>query len=264
MTAGWMGCGLPDSYFLQPPAVGIQASPGTPIFGITGTDRGSDTSATFKGYELYYKFFGSINDTTFNSDSTSFGTGSTYTDLQQAGFHRLCLGTSHYGLTADTSAGFASAPLIDISQIDSGNIGDSYKVRIRLNDLGTPEPPAVAYDPPNQIASLSYYVYEPPGGPPATKWEEIRRFVTLPTGAGCKPFASNSIAGSLFSGNPANYDTSSDADLYGTVLQDALASATHTILVMVYALSYGKSIVDGTPIYSSPVYLGYAEARILP
>ncbi len=188
MTAG-TGCGLPDSYFLQPPAVNVPATPLDPTFRIVGTDRGSDTGADFQGYELYYKFYGGTGDATFNSDATSFGTGSTNTDLQQAGFHRLCLGPNNLGpgdseLPVDTSAGFASAPLINIKQIDEPNIGLKYSVRIRLNDPGTPESPA-----PN-TASLSYYVYAKPGVSAAIKYAEVRRFVTQ-TGNVCKTFASN-------------------------------------------------------------------------
>jgi hypothetical protein len=251
VVVGGVGCGLPDSFFLQPPVVNTQATPLNPVFRIVGTDRGADTGATFQGYELYYKFYGLDSET--SSDATSYGTGSTNTDLIQGGFHRLCLGTSLSGLTADTTAGFASAPLVNIAQLDQANIGQSYTVEIRLNDLSIPVPPA----PPTGLAgSLSYYIYIPPGAPAATSYEEVRRFVNLPTGTGCKTFGS-----ALISGVANNYAPGADVDLSGTVWARVPGNNGY-IFVMIYALSYGKSIVDGTPIYSSPVSLGYTKILV--
>ena len=270
IVLGGAGCGLPDSYFLLPPAVGLQSATTTSTaeFQINGTDRGTDTGATFQGYELYYKFYGSTgpagSGASFNSDLTTFGTGSTYVDLQQAGFHRLCLsiGTPVSGMATDTSAGYASAPLVNVSQIDPANIGQSYKIRIKLNDPVTPLFPA-----PNPgIATLSYYVYVPPSVSTATVYEEVRRFVPLPSASGCKPFASNTIAQTLTPSNITNYNQGIDADLSGgaaTAWTEA-TTGSGNIIVMIYALSYGKSIVDGTPVYSSPVLLGYGGAQILP
>jgi len=266
VTALWMGCGLPDSYYLQPPGVGLQSATSSPgQFQITGTSRGSDTGATFDGYELYYKFYGSTSDSAFNSDFTSFTTASTYTDLVQAGFHRLCLGTTQYGLTADSSYGSASAPLVNISVLDPANIGQSYVVTIRFNDI-TPVSNIVSLPTSYTGASQSYYLYAPPGLSP-TKWEEVRRYANLPGTIGCKLFASNSLAFDVFSaGDPVNYDTANDPDMTGTgaaAYNTAVAGSTY-IIVMIYALSYGKSIVDGTPIYSSPALLGYAGVQIYP
>jgi hypothetical protein len=271
------GCGLPDSYFLVPPVAGVPFNTTTANneFQIVGTDRGTDTGATFLGYELYYKFYGSTSGTgsgaSFNSDLTSFGTGSTYIDLQQAGFHRLCLGTSLNGLTADTSAGYARAPVVNIDQIlrsfffhVPSNIKLSYTVRIRLNDLAVPLPPAPQL--PANSASLSYFVYVPPGTSTATAYGEVRRFVTMPGASGCKMFASNSIALGLNSGNPTNYNSGNDVDLSGgaaTAYSEAFNNS-NPIIVMIYALSYGKSNIDGTPVYSSPVLLGYGGAQISP
>ena len=271
-TALWTGCGLPDSYYLQPPGVGLQAASATSAeFDITGTSRGSDTGATFKGYELYYKFYGTTNDSAFNSDLTSFTTASTYTDLVQAGFHRLCLGSSLYGLTADTSYGSASAPLVNISVLDPANIDQSYTVKIRFNDT---VPVTPAYLPTNQYtgASLSYYLYVPPGASTATSWEEVRRYANIPGAIGCKLFASNTITPNVFPSDTVNYDptnANNDPDMTGTGAAAYTAATTGTgftgyIIVMIYALSYGKSIVDGTPIYSSPVLLGYSGVQILP
>lgn len=264
MVAGGAGCGLPDAYFLQPPAVNIQATPSDPTFRIVGTDRGSDTGADFQGYELYYKFYGGTGDATFNSDATSFGTGSTNTDLIQAGFHRLCLGPNNAGLTADTSAVFASAPLINIKEIDLPNIELSYSVRIRLNDPGKPESPA-----PNS-PSLSYYVYAKPAPSTAVVYAEVRRFVTAQSGNECKSFAPNSVSGVV------NWDAPAfaDIDLSGTtgnaIWTQVVNNNSGNIYVMVYALSYGLStasvggVAVNTPVYSSPVYLGYVTALVYP
>lgn len=272
VTALWMGCGLPDSYYLQPPGVGLQSATSSPgQFQITGTSRGSDTGATFDGYELYYKFYGSTSDSAFNSDFTSFTTASTYTDLVQAGFHRLCLGTTQYGLTADTSYGSASAPLVNISVLDPANIGQSYVVTIRFNDGLAVLPAVNPYPAPyNGDPSFSYYLYAPPGASTASKWEEVRRYANLPGTTGCKLFASISIAQGISSGSDTtNYDPANDPDMTGTGAAAYTAAttgpgATGNIIVMIYALSYGKSIVDGTPIYSSPALLGYAGVQIYP
>ena len=273
ITAWWIGCGLPDSYFLQPPFVGVQAaSTGAGSeFLITGTSRGSDTGATFQGYELYYKFYANNTDSVFNTDFTSFGTGSTYTDLVQAGFHRLCLGTSNYGLVADLSYGSASAPLVNISTLDPSNIGQSYLVRIRFNDSAPVLPAVLPTTPPYTGASLSYYLYTPPGQSIPTKWEEVRRYANMPNITGCKVFASNSVAFSIFSsGDPINYDplnANNDPDMTGTGAAAYSAAfppaGTGYIIVMIYALSYGIT-VNLTPIYSSPVLLGYSGVQIYP
>jgi hypothetical protein len=266
VMALWTGCGLPDSFYLVPPAVGIQASPtGSPFFTISGTDRGSDTGATFEGYELYYKFYGSAGgpaDPTFNSDLTTFTTGSTYTDLQQAGFHRLCLGPNSVSLAPDTSAGYASAPLINISKIDPTHINQSYTVTVKLNDL---YPPVPAPSVPTNGPPLSYYLYTPPGGSVATAYAEVRRFVNAQAGSLCKSFAPNSTLSSPL----VNWDAPlfQDVDLSGTTglaIWNEVLSNPGYIYVMIYALSYGKSIVDFTPIYSSPVLLGYVTAVVEP
>jgi hypothetical protein len=264
----WAGCGLPDSFYLVPPSVGLQSASQTAAeFDITGTSRDSDTGATFQGYELYYKFYGSTTDTTFNHDFTSFGTGSTYTDLVQAGFHRLCLGTTLFGLTADTTYGSASAPLVNISVLDPANTGQSYLVRIRFND-STPVPPAFLPTPQYSGASLSYYLYAPPGLSPS-RWEEVRRYANIPGTTGCKLFASNILTSAIFPSDTANYDpinANNDPDLTGSGAAAYMAASAGSgyIIVMIYALSYGKSIVDGTPIYSSPVLLGYSGVQISP
>ena len=267
VMALWTGCGLPDSFYLVPPAVGNQASPlGTPYFSITGTDRGSDTGAIFQGYEIYYKFYGNTNDSTFISDSTSFTTGSTNIDLQQAGFHRLCLGPGIIpGIVADTSAGYASAPLINMTQIDPAHISQSYTVTIKFNDEN-PSPPVLAVTPPNGPPT-SYFIYTPPGNPAPTEYAEVRRFVTLVPGPGCKTFQSNANNSYALS---TNYDTVgwSDLDLSGTagnaIWNQVIGPNIGNIYVMLYALSYGKSIADFTPIYSSPVLLGYVTALVNP
>jgi hypothetical protein len=268
VMALWAGCGLPDSFYLVPPAVGIQASPtGSPFFTINGTDRGSDTGAIFEGYELYYKFYGSAGgpaDPTFNSDLTTFTTGSTNIDLQQAGFHRMCLGPNSVSLAPDTSAGYASAPLINISHIDPTHINQSYTVTVKLNDQ-FPVPPAPAIIPAGSSPPLSYYLYTPPGSSAATAYAEVRRFVNAQTGSLCKSFAPNSTLPSpLVNWDPPAYQ---DVDLSGSTgpaIWNEVLSSSGYIYVMIYALSYGKSIVDFTPIYSSPVLLGYVNAVVEP
>jgi hypothetical protein len=252
IVLGEVGCGLPYSYFLEPPSRDILASPTNNLpFQIIGTSRGNDTAAAFEGYELYYKFYGTDADTT--ADATRYeSTGYTNIDLEQGGFHRLCLGPGS-DLAQDTNPGTGSAPLVNIDAI--GSIGASFIVNIRLNDENPPDPPV-----PLDVLPISYYSYASSAASSPTKYQEVRRFVRLPSGAGCKTFRSNHDS------EINNFDPGlNDADLSGSTGQTIWTHVTNDnsgdIFVMLYALSYGKA-TDNTPVYSSPVYLGYTRTRV--
>ena len=136
----------------------------------------------------------------------------------QAGFHRLCLGSTQFGLTADTVYGSASTPLVNISTLDPTNVGSTYSIRIRFNDTVPVAPAVNPYPNPTTDASFSYYLYVPPGQSTATKWEEVRRYANIPGAIGCKLFASSSVAnralGYLLNYDPAN--SNGDPDLTGS------------------------------------------------
>jgi len=66
--------------------------------------------------------------------------------------------------------------------------------------------------------------------------------------------------GSLKSFDPAQI-ASTDSDI--SAIWNAATISQHSVDVVLYALSYGVKDLT-TPIYSNPVYLGYAQINILP
>ena len=106
----------------------------------------------------------------------------------------------------------------ELSVLDPANIEQSYTVRIRFND-SVPITPAFMPTKQYSEASLSYYLYIPPGASPATSWEEVRRYANIPGTIGCKLFASNTITIGIFPSDTANYDptnANNDPDMTGT------------------------------------------------
>lgn len=245
-----VGCGLPDAYFLVPPtATQIGSGLLNSSFVITGTSRANDIDVIFTGYEIYYKCYGPFDS--LDADKNYGSTSNTYIDLLQNGFHRVCRGPGYVvtPLSPDTYPGTATAPLVDIDRIDSGNAGNAYTVRINFAD---PSPPSFDFT----TSPVSYFQYTPPGGPSPTKGWEIRRFVQADAtlGSVCRTFASNPYYG----GSIQNW-TQTDTDLTPTVYNNALG--TGQINVMLYAVSYGTGL-DNSPRYSYPVYLGYTLLQI--
>jgi hypothetical protein len=252
-----LGCGLPDSFYLQPPtATGIGSGLLNNALIISGTTRGGDVDAVFQGYELYYKCYISTDTTTLLPDENYGTTSNTYTDLLTAGFHRVCRGSGSGGnLAVDTYPGTQNSPLIDISRIDPGNAGNNYTISIIMGDTNPPS----SFNFITLGAPAFYFSYTPPaGGAPTAGWE-IRRFV--PASPNFSPAACSTFA----SIKSPNYTTwinwnATDADMTTTIMNAALGPGT--IYVMFYAVSTGVGL-DGTPRFSSPVWMGYTLMQIL-
>jgi hypothetical protein len=102
------GCGLPDTYYLQPPSP-VALAPGPGYFQFTNPkhDTDSDINATFLGNELFYKFYPSNAVDTNAYDSANPSDASV--QLLAKGFFPVCL-------SSDQSPN-RSVPLIEI---DSG------------------------------------------------------------------------------------------------------------------------------------------------
>ena len=263
-----LGCGLPDSYYLQPPAAGqaasgLQNSP----FTIQGSSRANDINVLFKGYELYYKCYVNTQQdlATLNTDSNYGSSTYTTTDLLQNGFHRVCRGPGSGGLLAiDTTPGTGNAPLIDIGSIDSANLGNAYTITIKVADSFPPTPPLpfpfVITGSTGGPVPVTYFEYFPPGSPTPTAGWEIRRFIQADSSLGnvCRTFANN---GSAPNGIVANW-TATDIDVTPSVGAAIGSSSSLGIFVMIYAVSYGTGL-DGTPRSSYPVWLGYTLINIL-
>jgi len=261
------GCGLPDEYYLMPPRVSGQFALTSQNAQITGTNRSDDILIQFIGYELYYKFF-APNDpsSTYLQDQNYGGPNNTVSDLQQHGFQRVCLGPGPApGGSPDRSPGYSSAPLINIQNIDSGNLaGGGYAINIIMNDL---HPPAFISSS-SGAALLSYFTYAPPPGTTPTTGMEIRRFVQeypyIESGQFCAPFASN-LNWQPTGLTPHNFDDITFGQVDIQALQPAWLSyvaGSGTIYIMMYAVSYGLSTQLNYQ-RSSPVYLGYTPIQVL-
>jgi hypothetical protein len=264
------GCGLPDTFYLAPPAFSGQFSLSTPTAAILGTSRASDIDIQFLGYELYYKFFApNAPDSTLNADSNYGGSSNTINDLTQHGFQRVCLGPGNEsGENPDQAPGYSSAPLINIKSIDPGNLsGGGFTINIVLDNTN---PPAYGFTTtgPGQLTPLpvSYFSYSPPASGP-TGGMEIRRFVQeysyIESGKYCSPFASGAF---WPAGNPRNYDPTQPGQVDVTPLNGDwstyVSGSGGYVYVMMYAVCYGTA-TDQTTQRSSPTFLGYANIQIL-
>ena len=150
-----VGCGLPSPYYLSPPNVLQSFGLSTPTCTIQNANRANDYQASFEGFELYYKIYGSTLDSSFSADQ-QYGTISySPTDLSNHGFLRVTLGPGTVPLPIDTTPGSASAPLININKIDPSDAPNTFSIQIFLNDS------SVTLTDPNPV---SYYTYIPSTG----------------------------------------------------------------------------------------------------
>jgi hypothetical protein len=241
-------CGLPDAYYLEPPVADPIMSQTTSYCEIAGTGRTSDTLVTFMGYELYYKLYGAPPKSDLGFQSVQY----TYSDLQNAGFFRVCRGPgSLSALGADTTPGTASAPLVDISVMDPGSIGNNFTVNIYFNQSA---PAGFGL---SSTANVSFFVYYPPSTSTATNAMEIRRYAQADPSLGnvCKTFAPDSTY-------PFPNFTPGDTDGVTATMRTDAYNNGGILYIMMYAVSYGKAD-DGTYIRSSPTYLGYTQLYVI-
>jgi hypothetical protein len=241
------GCGLPDAYYLEPPAAGSLLQQTTSYCEIAGTSRANDILVTFMGYELYYKLYATAPTTDMGYQAVQY----TAADLLNAGFLRVCRGPgSVSGLGVDSTPGTASAPLIDISVIDPDSVGNNYAVNVYFNqsapaDFGLTD-----------TQDVSFFAYYPPSAADPTQGIEIRRFVQADTSLGnfCKTFAPDSDYSFW------NF-VDGDQDMKAG-MRSAAYNNNGILYVMMYVVSYGKA-EDGTYVASSPTYLGFTQLYVI-
>jgi hypothetical protein len=250
------GCGLPDAYYLQPPALTGTPPTGAQLnqpFGLTGSSRTNDINVTFTGYELYYKCYGSVDQAAITADQNYGSSSYSYTDLLQNGFHRVCRGPGSGGsLAVDSTPSTANAPLIDVQRIDPSNLGATFTIKIIVADL---LPPSFAFASAGSIP-VTYFEYLPPSATTPTAGWEIRRYAQADSSLGpvCKTFAPNPSYPGITS--PANWSVS-DVDMTSAIWNEVTVNPNSgQIYVMLYAVSYGIGI-DGAFRESSPTWLGY-------
>jgi hypothetical protein len=111
------GCGLPQSYYLTPPATPtVWAGPTRPYFEVISTTANSEPE--FRGFELYYKCY-RIGELI----QSSFGETSRESDLLSAQFRPVCS-------QSDPSPSARGVPLIPIDIPDRGK---SFTITVDFN-----------------------------------------------------------------------------------------------------------------------------------
>ncbi len=253
-----VSCGLPGTYYLEPPVTpGLATPTGGESFRITTTDRSSDIAATFLGYDYYYKCFGA-DDSALQADTVYGNESYDYSTLLSRGFLRMCRGPSNVGaVTQDVSPAQSTAPLLNLRQIDSLNppVDDTLTagttISLWINDINQPDGLGHARGTP-----ASYLVYSPPSGPPLSPVAmEVRRYVAL-SGTECKTFDSNlTVSGNWQAGGV-------DPDLSAATYSQVQASPDKYLYIVVYAVSYGRGD-DNSTVRSHPVWLGTTRTAIL-
>jgi hypothetical protein len=210
-------CGLPDAYYLAPPNA-PQASPLDYHFTITTS---ASSEVEFRGYELYYKVY---TDAAAVAADVNLGAGVPGTEaLVAAKFLSVCRGPALLpasgGAATDASPDSRTLPLIPIATADRSS---SFTILVNVN--------------PTLGDTGSTFDYTSPTT--GEIQQEIDRHASA--SPGCK----------AFSFEPGNYQPT-DAD--GGFL--AAAPSVTQVYIAMYSVSYG--LLDTTPIYSSPVYMGY-------
>jgi hypothetical protein len=222
------GCGLPDSYYLQPPLVQNLAGSVSTNFEFLNPDHSGDLSVSFQGFDLYYQFYASSTDININAyDAGDYHDAAT--QLTSKGFFPLC--------RVEDTPFSRQSPAVPVAIAVRTN---SFPVDLFVN-FGTP---------PNV---LSYYAYTPPSTL-ITVTDEVRRYAQDPNaGFGYKSFAANSYR--IIT--PPNYP---DSDINPQVWSDVVNGSGFAYIAM-YAMSYG--LAGGTtPLWSTPVYLGFLYVQI--
>jgi hypothetical protein len=218
------GCGLPDSYFLQPPTAGAQAAGllAQPFF-FSNPDHTADFGVSFTGFELYYRFY-NVGDTVNINAYDPTNPADPVTQLSNNGFLPV--------RSATDILSSQSIPLINVAVLGLTNTVFS----VQVNITGSP-----ATGPGTYVLGSNASV-------------EIRRDMIDPyAGYGFKNFLSNSYLSP--SGTPGTNYIPTDTD-FGRITTNP-----STAWVALYAVSYGL-VTLSTPTRSTPVYLGYSLIAI--
>jgi hypothetical protein len=215
-----VGCGLPDVFFLQPPAV-VTLAPGPGFFEFTnpGHDpKVNDINVNFTGVELYYKLYADPTQIELNAYDQS-NPSDPSVQLSAKGFFPICLSTDHPANRTD--------PVIPIGTSLALAGSD---VKIYINN-----PPATA--------DSSYYVLVSGLN---VIMGIIRRNIPDPIQTtNYKTFQQNQFTLT----DPSYVSTDGDVSLIFSSLQSS-------IYIAMYAISFGYTGTS-TPSRSAAVYLGY-------
>jgi hypothetical protein len=222
-------CGLPSSFFLNPPGQGTLALPGTPNFYVVSNTTNSETE--FRGFDLYYKFF----STESSVNSGLAGSSYSYTDLVSAGFMSVCANT-------DSSASSRVLPLITVPTSPTNYRGTAFAIEFTIDAHGNFS--YVRDNTPTAVANPEAY-----GAPGQDPWD-MRRSIEDITTSHAKVFTINP------SGSGTIEYTTSDGD-FSSDLYNALNTSTGAFLAM-YAVSVGYDSAEGY-IRSYPIFLGYVR-----
>ena len=215
------GCGLPDTYFLQPPVVVTQVNTTTNYFSFNNPihDLNHDINVNFKGDELYYKLYG---DTAIDVNAVDPASPTDPSvQLANKGFYPITLATDSVGTRID--------PVI---AINSALAAAGSSVTVTINSDIT-------------FGGNSNFVL---ATNPAA---EIRRgVVDLYTGNTYKVFQQNPLT------LPADKSyQSTDAD-FAAAYATLQANGLNVMYVAWYVMSFGYT-TSGTPVRSTAAYLGY-------
>jgi hypothetical protein len=222
------GCGLPDSYFLQPPTV-VQPAAGLSSFSFLNPDHSNDLGVTFTGFELYYRFYNLTDTININAYDPTNPADPT-TQLASAGF-----------LPVRTFQDTPSSQSIPVIPIGPAVAGSSFLVQVNIT--GSPATGSQPTGPANYIVGTAGQV-------------ELRRNVVDPNHTyGYKNFLSNNYP------SPSNTNTNySSVDGDFSVVYNGATSNQYAYIAL-YALSYGLINLT-TPTRSTPKYLGYESVSI--
>jgi hypothetical protein len=240
-----VGCGLPDSYFLQAPTVVTTAVPGNNSFAFSNpvhdyVDSGGnhvhpassqDINVNFTGDELYYKLYGNSNVEINAYDSTSPTDPSV--QLASKGFYPVVLAT-------DSAPVSRTDPVI---AIDFTLAGSGSLVTVAVNQAFAPTPQNSAFFTLATNPSV-----------------EIRRGVEDLYSGGAlagqyKSFQSGITTDPSYWGGGGTAQPQPDAD-FAAAYAAYTQNPTGLIYVAWYAMSFGYT-TTGTPVRSTAVFLGY-------
>jgi hypothetical protein len=220
------GCGLPDQYYLQPP-VPQSPAPGAYFAFLNPNHLTGDSNVTFKGYELYYRFYPdsvSINTNAYDPNNTA----DVVSQLTSNGFLPV----------ASDQDSYPARTFIPVVPIDPADIATSFSVHVNINTVGVIDS-FFSFSP--VIASLTGNVRR-----------NVQDLVYFP--GHFKTYFGNQTS-------IGNYQAI-DADC-GLITGQVVGVPTGTVYLAMYALSFGlQGTPPTTPLRSIPVYLGYLQLQI--
>jgi hypothetical protein len=215
-------CGLPDSYYLQPPISTAQANPTLNFFTFSNPlhDLNHDINVNFTGDEICYKLYSDPSLVDINAYVSS-NSADASTQLTGKGFFPVCFATDAVGSRTD--------PVIPV---DSSTAAAGSSITVHIN-----QPPGTG--------AASYYVLSSTNG-------YFRRDTTnTSNGTVYKTFQQNSQSDGTAAGNGFTPGDTDFAAIQGNTFSGF-------IYVAWYAISFGYTLSQ-TPVRSAAVYLGYME-----